>query len=194
MALADVPDMALVATAHSTDALFGVLQHCACDLLLTDLHMPGGMLADGVPMLNLLRQGWPHLPVLVFTMQDNLALLQMVAAAGARGVMLKSEPLSRLPEAIRCVHRGGSYFSDALQDKWLASERQARRVPATPLSIREQEVFIEFVRGANISEIAQRLGRSVKTVSRQKRVAMAKLRLANDVEAFAYAHAQGLLD
>jgi len=184
----------LVGQADSTDTLFGILQARRCDVALVDLHMPSGLLADGVPMLQLLRSRWPHMPVLAFTLEDNLAVLQLAVSAGVRGVMLKSEPLVELPIAIRRIHAGGAYFSDALQRKWADSDRYAQAVPTTPLSPRENEVFCLFVRGMSVSQIADLLGLSIKTVSRQKRSAMAKLRLSRDVEAYAYAHVLGLLD
>jgi len=184
----------LVAQADSTDALFKILQSRRCDIALVDLHMPGGGLADGISMLQRLRSRWPQLPVLAFTLEDNLAVLQLVVSAGVRGVLLKTEPLRELSLAVRRVHAGGAYFSEALHRKWANSERHVQAVPQTPLSQRENEVFYLFVRGMSVSQIAERQGVSIKTVSRQKRLALAKLRLTGDVEAFAYAHALGLLD
>jgi two-component system capsular synthesis response regulator RcsB len=194
-ALRTDPGILLVAQAESADMLLGTLLTRSCDVALVDLHMPGGTLADGVPMLHSLRCGWPQMPVLAFTLEDNLGVLQLVVSAGVRGVVLKTEPMSELSTAVRCVHAGGTYFSDAIHRKWAAnSERHAHAIPLTPLSPREREVFQLFVRGMSVSQIADRLGLSIKTVSRQKRSAMAKLRLTGDVEAFAYAHALGLLD
>lgn len=184
----------LMAQADSVDALFKALRSRCCDVALVDLNMPGGTLADGVPMLHSLRCRWPHMPVLAFTLEDNLGVLQLVVSAGVRGVVLKSEPMSELSAAVRCVHAGGTYFSEAIHRKWANRERHAHAVPRTALSPREHEVFCSFVRGMSVSQIADRLGLSIKTVSRQKRSAMAKLRLTGDVEAFAYAHALGLLD
>ncbi|HEY9255509.1 MAG TPA: response regulator transcription factor [Stenotrophomonas sp.] len=193
-ALRTDPGIRLIAQADSTDALFKILHSRRCDVALVDLNMPGGTFIDGVPMLNSLHRRWPHMPVLAFTLEDNLGVLQLVVSAGVRGVVLKSEPMSELSAAVRCVHAGGTYFSDAIHRKWANRERHAHTVPRTPLSPREHEVFCAFVRGSSVSEIADQLGLSIKTVSRQKRSAMAKLRLTGDVEAFAYAHALGLLD
>lgn len=193
-ALEGEPGLRVIAVADGVDALIRFLQRRRCDVVLADLHMPGGTLMDGVPMLQLLHRRWPTLPVIAFTLMDNLAVLQLAVGAGLRGVLLKSEPLAALPLAIRQVHAGGTYFSQALQEKWATSERSARAVPTTPLSPREQEVFELFVRGMAVSQIALHLQRSIKTISRQKRSAMTKLRLTRDVEAYAYARVQGLLD
>lgn len=191
--LQDDAGIRVVGEAESADALFRFLHSRRCDVVLADLHMPVGEHADGVPMLQVLCQRWPSLPVVAFTMVDNLAVLQLAVSAGLRGVLLKTEPLAALSVAIRRVHADGTYFSAALQDKWMLSERQAKAVPTTPLSPREYEVFCLFVRGMSVSQIALKLQRSIKTVSRQKRSAMAKLRLAHDVEAYDYARVQGLL-
>ena len=65
--------------------------------------------------------------------------------------------------------------------------------PGEALSRRETEVLRLFASGLTVSEIARRLSRSVKTISRQKMDAMAKLGLHSDLEVYAYAHRHGLL-
>lgn len=190
--LRGVPDIDLVAELDSPDALIDWLEQHACDVVLADLHMPGGMLPDGVPMLRMLRARWPSLPVLGFTMVDNLGVLQLAVNAGVRGLLLKNEALEELPLVIRQIHAGHTYFSASLRGKWEASERLAARVPRTPLSPREAEVLHMFIDGLTVTQISRALGRSIKTVSRQKVAGMAKLRLASDVELYAYAREQGL--
>lgn len=191
-ALAPVPGIRVVGEVASVDALFERLQDGDCDLLVVDLHMPGSRHADGMPMLRQLRARWPALPVVVFTVRDHLALIDMLAATGVAGVVLKTAPLRELARAILHVHAGGRYPGPApggaRRDLALPAEA-ASRPPLTP---REREVFELFVRGLRVTEVAQRLGRSVKTVSRQKRSAMAKLRLRSPAEAYAYARATGL--
>ncbi len=61
------------------------------------------------------------------------------------------------------------------------------------LSIREAEVFRLFASGLTVSQIARQLNRSVKTVSRQKVDAMAKLCIENDIDLYTYARENGLL-
>lgn len=188
-----VEGMQVVAEAGCPDSLITVLDSTRCDVIVTDLNMPGAQIVDGMPLLHLLRRRWPRVPVMVLTLMDNLGVLQLAMAAGARGVMLKSDALSDLPAAVRQVVSGQTYISASLREKWQAADEVAAGVPRTPLSPRESEVLRLFVRGMTVSEIAQYLHRSVKTVSRQKMSAMAKLRLTSDIEVYAYAREQGLV-
>ena len=64
--------------------------------------------------------------------------------------------------------------------------------PVSRLSFRQAEVIRMFVRGQSISEIAATLGCHRRTISRQKREAMAKLGVANDPGLFAYIRAHGV--
>ncbi len=190
--LAGTPGIRVVGEADSVDALYALLHTRECDLALVDLHMPGSRHPDGVSMLRHLRTQWPALPVLVFTVRDHLSLMDMLSSTGVGGVLLKTTPLRELPRAIFQVHAGSPYYSPALRVARRERERQAEEVPDRPLTPREREVFELFVRGLRVSEVAQRLGRNIKTVSRQKRAAMAKLRLRSHAEAYAYARARGL--
>ncbi|MDG2525290.1 response regulator transcription factor [Stenotrophomonas sp. HITSZ_GD] len=191
-ALAPVPGIRVVGEADSVDALFALLQACECDVLLVDLHMPGSRHADGAPMLWQLQARWPALRVLVFTVRDHLALIDLIAATGVAGVLLKTTPLRELPRAIVQVHAGGRYPGPSGSGGVRHIGSPARGASRPTLTAREREVFELFVRGMRVTEVAQRLDRSVKTVSRQKRSAMAKLRLRSHAEAYAYARATGL--
>jgi two-component system capsular synthesis response regulator RcsB len=190
--LAAAPGIRVVGEADSADALFECLAANECDLLLADLHMPGSRRPDGVPMLCQLHAQWPALPVLVFTVRDHPSLIEMLAATGVAGVMLKTAPLRELPRAIVQVHAGARYFSPSLRAARGTQDQGVEEKPGRPLTAREREVFELFVRGLRVSEVADRLGRSIKTVSRQKRAALTKLRLHSHAEAYAYARARGL--
>ncbi|HEY0332231.1 MAG TPA: response regulator transcription factor [Stenotrophomonas sp.] len=189
-----VDGIQVVGEASCPDSLIAELERTLhCDLVVTDLNMPGKHIVDGMPLLHLLRRRWPRLPVMVLTLMDNLGVLQLAMAAGARGMMLKSDPLADLPMAVRQIANGETYISASLREKWRAADEVAAGVPRTPLSPRESEVLRLFVQGMTVSQIAQYLHRSVKTVSRQKMSAMAKLRLTSDIEVYAYAREQGLM-
>lgn len=186
--------ISVVAEAGCPDSLIAAIESAqGCDLIVTDLNMPGTHVVDGMPLLHLLRRRWPRVPVMVLTLMDNLGVLQLAMAAGARGMMLKTDALADLPTAVRQIAAGETYISASLREKWRVADEVAASVPRTPLSPRESEVLRLFVRGMTVSEIAQYLHRSIKTVSRQKMSAMTKLRLTSDIEVYEYAREQGLL-
>lgn len=75
------------------------------DVLLMDVQMPGG----GPAALAALLAQHPSLRVLVLSMHDEPAIVDAMRAAGARGYVLKDEPIASLVQAIRAVHGGISH-------------------------------------------------------------------------------------
>jgi two-component system capsular synthesis response regulator RcsB len=108
-------------------------------------------------------------------------------------VLNKIESMDELAAAIRAAGAGRAYVSRSVLDVLAAANGESAGVAATrELSPRQAEVIRMFVRGHSISEIAQHLGRDIRTVSRQKRDAMAKLGVSNDPGLFAFVRAHGL--
>ncbi|MFC3814309.1 response regulator [Lysobacter sp. GCM10012299] len=190
-ALLERNNLHVVAEAGSTDELVAALETHECDVLLTDFSMPGGQLADGLAMLEHLRGRWPKLPIIVLTMMNNPGVLSSILATGVRGLLNKSDALSELPLAIQAVSHGRDYVSASggHQLEQMEGHDSAR----LPLSPREAEVLGLFVSGLTVSQIAEQLDRSIKTVSRQKMDGMSKLGLKTDLEVYAYAREHGLL-
>ncbi len=64
----------VVARAKQSTELVKILQTTPCDVLVTDLAMPGGQYGDGLPLIGYLRRNFPDLPIVVLTMLENAAL------------------------------------------------------------------------------------------------------------------------
>lgn len=187
----------VVGEAHDGESLLALLKRQPCELLITDFSMPvesGGQ--DGLRLLRSLQRDFPGLPVLVLTMIRNPAAVAGMLAAGVRGVVDKSGLTHELVTAIGAVLHGRSYVSETLRDP-LAEPRpgpadagEAGTMPR--LSPREAEVVRLFVQGFSVTQIAEQLRRSVKTVSQQKNDAMRKLGIASHVQLYEYARSSGL--
>lgn len=190
-ALLERNNLQVVAEAGSTGELFTALANHECDVLLTDFSMPGGQLADGLAMLEALRGKLPQLPIIVLTMMNNPGVLSSILATGVRGLLNKSDALSELPLAIQAVSHGRDYVSASGGHQ--LEQMEGHDSTRLPLSPREAEVLGLFVSGLTVSQIAEQLDRSIKTVSRQKMDGMAKLGLKTDLEVYAYAREHGLL-
>lgn len=163
----------------------------AGDLLVTDFAMRGPRLreCDGLPLLLMLRRQFPGLPIIVLTEVDNPAMLRAMVDAGVRGLVDKTSARDELLSAIHKVAAGRIHFCRAMRhalDQAGVDKNQAR------ISPHEAEVVRLFVGGLTVSEIAVRLSRSVKTISRQKNDAMHKLGLDNNSQLYAYARDHGL--
>lgn len=192
-------DYEVIGEASSGGALLKMLADTQCDLLIVDFLMPEDYAVlplDGVALLRELRRRHPKLPVVVLTMMRNWAIFRTMYQEGADAVVEKISVVNELLLALRTVRNGRTYVSKHLGDQLLdehVSQRQIDRGRVKPiLSAREAEVIRMFVQGRSITEIAALKHRSVKTVSRQKRSAMAKLGLTSDSQLFDYARIHGL--
>ncbi len=164
----------VVARAHSTDQLHLVLQQQPCDLLVTDFSMPHGQQADGLTMVGLLRRQYPAMAIVVMTMLTSPVTLRSLHKLGVRGLLDKHAELEELLQAVHSVARGRLYMSESF-GRLLQTDARAVELNQVELSPREQEVMRLVGQGLSGREIARRLNRSEKTVSRHKRAAMGKL-------------------
>ena len=181
-----------VAEAESPDELVRALELNRYDLVVTDFNMPGGQVTDGLSLLELLRERWPQLPIVVLTMVSNTGILRSIQATGVSGLLNKTDALDELSVAIAMVTQGRNYVSSSLRRSLDASPSQGPGAEAR-LSRRETEVLRMFASGLTVSRIAAQLDRSAKTISRQKMDAMGKLGLRSDRDIYNYAREKGLL-
>jgi two-component system response regulator NreC len=179
-------DITVVAEAGDGQAALCALGKVAVDVILLDLTLPD---VDGLQFIRLLTARYPHLPVLVTTMHDELRYGDRAIAAGARGFVMKSEAPGVLLEAIRKVAAGGHYASDELLARMSNVNGDQPQAATThlPLTNREIEVLRLLGLGLSSSEIAQRLHRSVKTVDAHRENIKKKLTLKNANELVRYA-------
>lgn len=191
--LAPDPQFEIVGQAQSTDGLLALLDKRPCDLLITDLMLPGSQHADGLRMIQRIRRDHPRLAIVVVTMLSNPALVKSLLDQGIRGLVSKRGLLADLPLAIR--HRGKlPFLSHAFAHLLERSESRSGKalVDATRLSPREAEVLRLYGSGMAVSEIARRLCRSKQTISSQKNNAMRKLGLDTNAALYLYLQEIGL--
>lgn len=190
MLLENRTDVEVVAEADTPDKLLAALRATPCDLLITDFSMPGGQAADGLALLQRIRRDHPALPVVVLTMVANVGVHGTILESGVRGLVDKASGMTEISLAIQAVSQGRDYISASFRQGLLESSFDAGS-PAR-LSPRELEVIRLFSSGLSVTDIADRLARSIKTVSRQKADAMAKLGLKNDLDIYVYAREHGM--
>ncbi|RKP44320.1 response regulator [Trinickia fusca] len=194
-ALAQFPDVEVVAQARQSTELVDVLTRVPCDVLVTDLAMPGGRYGDGLPLVGYIRRHFPALGIVVLTMLENAALLKRLKDIGVIGVVNKSDDLAHIGLAIRYVTQGVEYASPAVRAVFdMLRANAGGRVDDMLLSPREIEVVRLFVSGLTVKEIAVHLNRSIKTISSQKTRALQKLGLERDSQLFQYAQSAGLMN
>lgn len=183
----------VVGEAENANRVLESLQQQACDLLITDYRMPQLEGGDGLALLRQVRLRYPRLPVLVLTTLDNPMVLRAILDSGARGLYDKQECLSHLSTAAYSLMRGNHYLSERFTRR-LAEHEVEHRGARERLSARELEVLKLLVGGLSGRDVAARLQRSEKTISRQKRCAMEKLGIGHDAALQEYAAVVGLPD
>ena len=153
--------------------------------------MPGDERCDGMAMIQQLRREYPELPIIVLTQIHNAGILQSLAQSGVRGIILKKAVLNELTDAIRQIKTGQHYIGNSV-NAVLAEAGLLHQPPAVQLTPRENEVVRQLASGMSVTQVAEYLNRSVKTISTQKKSAMLRLGLQSDSALFHYAKEMGL--
>lgn len=189
--LREQPDFSLVGEAGSGPEALKLSRQSKPDVVLLDVHMPGG---GGVAAVRGLKQN-PGLQVLMLTISEKNEDLLAAIEAGADGYLLKSAEPEELCRAIRQVVTGQSVLSPEVTAQVMhAAARAWSRQPQVELSAREHEVLVELAQGATTAEIAVKLVISPNTVKTHIRRLLEKLEASNRAEAVSRATAMGLLD
>jgi two-component system invasion response regulator UvrY len=167
------------------------LRKKAWDLALIDINLPG---KNGLDLLKELKAQWPKLPVLVLSGHPEDQFAVRVLKAGAGGYMTKESAPEELAKAIRKILGGGRYVSPALAEKLaLGVRKDLTRTPHETLSDREYEVMSRIALGKTVTEIAEELSLSAKTISTYRARVLEKLDVKNSAEIVQYAIRNGLV-
>jgi DNA-binding NarL/FixJ family response regulator len=160
------------------------------DVLVLDLSMPG---RSGMELIKLVKAEKPKLRILVLSMHQETQYAVRAIKSGASGYLTKESAPAQLEQAIRKIAAGGAYISAEVAEQLaLGAMPGGDAPPHEALSDREFQVFRMLVTGESVTDIAQQLHLSVKTVSTHKANLMAKLGLGNQSELVRYAIKNGL--
>lgn len=184
------PHCEVIAEAYQVSELFNSLQQYHCGLLITDFSMPGDTLCDGMVMIHKLRRDYPTLPIIVLTQIQNSAIMQSLIQAGINGLILKKSVIDELAEAIRQILLGHRYIGPTVH--MLLASAGISGPDNNPLTPKESEVVRLLASGMSVTQVADHLHRSVKTISTQKKSAMVRLGITSDSALFDYAKSSGL--
>jgi len=161
------------------------------DVVLLDLTMPG---MDGLDVLKQLRLEKPALPVIILTMHPESQYALRILKAGASGYLTKASAADELIRAIHKVHRGGKYISTSLAEKIaFALDEDIDKLPHETLSDREYQVLCHIGEGRTVSQIADALSLSVKTVSTYRTRILEKMQMETNAQLTHYAIQNGLV-
>ena len=175
-----------------------VLEH-EPDVVLLDVHMPGG---GGVEVIRRVAAERPGQRFLALSVSDAPEDVIAVIRAGARGYVTKTIQGDDLADAVRRVADGDAVFSPRLAGFVLDAFAGGTTAPAAPptegdldqLTPREREVLQHIARGYLYKEVALRLGISAKTVEAHVSSVLRKLQLSTRHELSRWAMERRLVD
>jgi len=186
---ADLADgFEVVGQAANADEAIAVIAATRPDLVVCDLHMPGG---GGIAVA---RACGTHTRVVMLTVSEAERDLLDAIAAGAIGYLVKSTPGPDLRAALLRAAAGEPVFSPALAALVLGEFRRMTKASADiqPLSERERQVLQLVARGHTYRQIGAELFIAEKTVENHVRNILAKLHLSRKNELMRYALEHGI--
>lgn len=191
--LADAYQDIVFGEATSAEQAIELVEHGDWDVVILDISMPGRSGLDALKEIKRLRA---DLPVLILSIHPEDQYARRVLKAGASGYMTKESAPEELVNAINKVVAGGKYVSAALAEKLAVDLEIDDRgiLPHKRLSDREYEVLLLIASGHTISEIADKLTLSVKTISTYRTRILEKTNLKSNADLVRYAIQHGLVD
>jgi len=189
--LAETEDLQVNGEAGTGKEAISLAGRAHFDLVLLDIALPD---LNGLEILKILQKENEQRPVLMLSMYPEEQYAIRALKAGARGYLTKESAPAELLSAIRKVCAGGRYISLELAEKlacYLGAESERR--PHELLSDREYQVMTMIAGGKTVSEVADELVLSIKTISTNRSRALQKLGMKNNAEFTLYAVKEGLV-
>jgi DNA-binding NarL/FixJ family response regulator len=190
--LSDSQDMTVAGEASNGVQALQMARRDAYDVVLLDVSMPD---RNGIDTLKLLKKEFPRLAVLMLSMHPEEHYAIRALKAGASGYLTKQSAPEQLVTAIRQVAAGKKYISPALAEVLAdAIAEDDERAPHERLSDREYQTLVMIASGKTLSQIADELKLSVKTVSVYRARLLEKMKLKNNAELTHYGLKHGLVE
>ncbi len=190
--IAETSDMVVADEASNGWEVLSKVKAAQYDVVLLDISMPG---MHGLDIIRRLKDEKPTLPVLILSIHPEEQYAVRAFRAGASGYLTKESAPDELVAAIRKVSRGGKYVSSSLAER-LASDLEIsdEQLPHKTLSDREYQVMCMIASGKTVTEIAQELSLSPKTISTYRSRILEKMKMKNNAELTYYAMKNRLVD
>lgn len=183
--LADAADIEVVGESGTYSEVRELIRKTPCDVLILDLNLPG---RGGLEVLASIREDNLPIRVLIVSMfaEDQYAIRCL--RAGADGYLNKAGDPGELIPAVRSLAKGRKYvtpeISEMLVDNLASPNTESLHAA---LSERELQTLLKIASGKRLSDIAEELMLSPKTVSVYRARLLEKLKLSNNAELAVYA-------
>ncbi|MEW6514024.1 MAG: response regulator transcription factor [Pseudomonadota bacterium] len=185
------PSATIVEAGTLADALAAVRQ-TPMDLALLDLNLPD---SEGLEAVSQVHRAAPDTKLLVLSLNAEAAYAQRALQLGAAGYLAKDRAADELITALERIAAGGRYITQSLAEQLaelMTGERHA--APHEELSAQEYRVMLQLAQGIRVSEIADTMHLSPKTVSTYRGRILEKLHITSNAELVRYCIARQLID
>jgi two-component system invasion response regulator UvrY len=161
------------------------------DVVMLDISLPDASVVETVTLLQRRR---PNLPILIVSMHAEEQYAINLLRAGASGFFSKAGEASDLLEALRTILSGRRYISRSLAETLaLEASGHAPEPPHRQLSKREFQIFVQLACGKTVTQIADEVHLSVKTISTYRTRILQKMECTRNADLTAYALKHSLM-
>jgi two-component system, NarL family, invasion response regulator UvrY len=190
--LAKAENLTVIGEAGNAPDAMALLRKQPCDLVLLDISLPG---KTGVDLLKMIHDELPKVRVLVLSTYPEDQYAVRVLKLGASGYLTKESAPELLIQAIRKVAGGGKYVSPAMAERLLDEiGSDGQHAPHELLSDKEFEVFKLIAMGKSLTDIADGMHVSIKTISTHRTRILEKTGFKANADFTRYALQHGLIE
>jgi DNA-binding NarL/FixJ family response regulator len=191
--LDETSDLSITGEACDGEELLDKLSTGEYDLVILDISMPG---KNGLDVLKEIKENWPHLPVVIFTMNpDEIYAIRMIRN-GVSAYVNKETKNQQIIEVLRTVSGGKKYFfphQAEMLANIVASPGKDNLALHELLSDREFQIFMMMASGLKKSEIANKLIISKNTIGNHRNNILKKMNMTMNSELTKYAIQHGII-
>lgn len=186
-------DMEIVGSYTTGGELLRALVTSLPDVLLLDIQLPE---QTGDEIIDIVRDKYPDLKILVLTNFDNIFYVKNMLKKGANGYVLKTTDEDVLLEAIRSVYDGKLYLEPALREKVFLDNLQLKhQFAVAPVITRmEKEILMHIAADMTSQQIADKLFLSKRTIDNYRLSLLMKLGVKSPAGLVKKAIQMGLID
>jgi len=181
-------DITVVGEASNGEEALVAVEKLNPDLLIIDIRMP---VMNGLEATKMLSKNPGSTRSLILSMHDDEDYILQSVDSGASGYLLKDTSKDEFLKAIKTIHQGGKYFSGDISQVLVNSYLNVRdRKIIKPVGTarqyditkREKQILSMIAGGMGNKEIAEQLGKSIRTIETHRFNIMKKLKVSNVVE------------
>ncbi len=178
MLFSDLPDIRLACMSSSMESFLDQPACAGLDIMLLDIQLPG---MSGIEGIRPIKERMPDVEIIILTTHEDEDVIFKALYAGAAAYVSKRSPIQSVLEAVRTVHRGGSYMSPVIARK-VFEYFAPRKKEDEALTPRQRQIVQAIVDGDSYKMIADKFGITTNTVADHIRTIYKRLQIHSKSE------------